>query len=151
MERDILSACWGVPQVPGPTQKCVGRTPCRAWWLPRRGGRLKSKDIAKAVFFLASKSAYSACKILTVGSSFVPKSLKARLAASTYPLCPIQKRVGSLRLYFIPVCPPNIISRKISKKPCQDCPQVFRRLWALREHERHIFNGQFFCYIFLNG
>lgn len=33
---------------PRPTQKCVGRTPCRAWWLPRPGGRLKVKDIAKA-------------------------------------------------------------------------------------------------------
>ena len=48
MERDILSACWGVPQAPGPTQECVGRTPCGAWWLPRPGGRLKNKDVAKA-------------------------------------------------------------------------------------------------------
>ena len=48
MERNILSACWGVPQAPGPAQECVGRTPCRAWWLPRPAGRSKNKGIAKA-------------------------------------------------------------------------------------------------------
>lgn len=48
MERNILSACWGVPQAPSPAQECVGRTPCEAWWLSRPDGRSKFKDIAKA-------------------------------------------------------------------------------------------------------
>ena len=47
-KRLPLSACWGVPQAPDPAQECVGRTPCKAWWLPRPGGRLKIKYIVKA-------------------------------------------------------------------------------------------------------